>query len=285
MPLRSVAALDVVAPRVDELLDRFLSERRIEAEALDAAATEPIDEIRRLLQAGGKRLRPAFCYWGFRAAGGRGDAIWPVAAAIELLHTMALLHDDVMDADEVRRGEPTAHARQRAAAAARDQADPDRVGVGVAIVVGDLAAAFAEQLFASSSLTPARWAAAATRLHRMRLELALGASLDLTGLGADRDLVAYLKGGAYTVEHPALIGAAAAADAPAVMEALRRFARPLGEAFQLLDDLADGDAPAGATRGDAEARVAAAKAALADPALDPAAAEALGSLADLVGSL
>lgn len=287
MPTTSAAAaLETVVPRVDAVLERFLRDRRAEAAALDPASTEPIDEIRRLVDAGGKRLRPAFCYWGYRAAGGLdGDVIWQVGAAIELLHTMALLHDDVMDGDEQRRGEPTAHVRQAGLAADRGQRDPDRVGVGVAIVAGDLAAAFADDLFTTAGIAAERWGAAASRFHRMRLELAVGAYLDVARVGADVRTVAHLKGGGYTVEAPASIGAAVAADDPAVDAALARFGRPLGEAFQLLDDLADGDAPAGASRDEAMAKVEAAKAALVTGTIDAEAAEALRSLADLVGSL
>jgi geranylgeranyl diphosphate synthase type I len=281
----AAAALETVVPRVDAVLERFLADRRAEAEALDAAATEPVDEIARLVHAGGKRLRPAFCYWGYRAAGGLdGDTVWRVGAAIELLHTMALIHDDVMDDDDERRGEPTAHARQAALAARRGQ-DPRRVGTAVAIVAGDLAAAFADQLFATAGIEAERWAGASSRFHRMRLEMATGAYLDIAHLGAAPGAVAYLKGGSYTVEGPTLIGAALAAEDPAVDATLARFARPLGEAFQLLDDLADGDAPPGATRGEAQARVEAAKAALVPGAIDDEADAALRSLADLVGSL
>jgi geranylgeranyl diphosphate synthase type I len=285
VPTTSAAAALAVAPHVDAVLDGFLQDRRVEAARLDPAAAEPIEEIARLVHAGGKRLRPAFCYWGYRAAGGvEGDTIWRVGGAIELLHTMALIHDDVMDADVQRRGEPTAHARQAALAADRGQREPDRVGLGVAIVAGDLAAAFADQVFATAGIAPDRWAAASSRFHRMRLDLAVGAYLDVSGVGADRRTVAYLKGGAYTVEGPVSIGAAVAADDPAVDEALMRYARPLGAAFQLLDDLADGDAPVGATREDTLAQVEEAKAAL-DGVIDAEAAEALRGLADLVGSL
>jgi geranylgeranyl diphosphate synthase type I len=206
-----------------------------------------------------------------------------VAAAIELVHTMALLHDDVMDDDARRRGESSAHVWQAGLAADRGQPDAARIGAGVAIVAGDLAAALADELFAIAQIAPDRWPAASSRFQRMRLDLALGAYLDVTRLGADPATVAYLKGGVYTVEAPVLIGAAVAADAPDVERALRRFARPLGEAFQLLDDLADGDAPAGASRAQAEALVATARAALAD--LPSPAAAALGELTDLVGSL
>ena len=92
---------------------------------IEPRSTEPIEEIERLVRAGGKRIRPAFCVWGYRAAGGPDvPAIWNAAAALELLHTMALIHDDVMDDDEQRRGEPTVHARQTAVAARRGLARP-----------------------------------------------------------------------------------------------------------------------------------------------------------------
>lgn len=275
-----------VVARVDEILEAFLADRRTEAAAVDPRTAEPVEEIQRLVRAGGKRLRPAGTYWGYRAAGGSdGPEIWQAAAAVELIHTMALLHDDVMDADDERRGEPSARARQIAAAKDRGQADPERVGVAVAIVAGDLAAAFAEQLFSTAGFPPDRQVAGVARLSRMRLELALGAYLSVANVDVDPATLAYLKGGSYTVEGPVLVGAALAGGGPEVEEALRAFARPLGAAFQLLDDLADGDAAPGASRAEAAALVESSRAALADPSLDRTAAEALDALATLVGSL
>jgi geranylgeranyl diphosphate synthase, type I len=282
----TASVLEPVIARVDAILEAFLDERRDEAREVDPRTVEPVAEIQRLVRAGGKRLRPAATYWGYRAAGGAdGPEIWRAAAAVELLHTMALLHDDVMDADDERRGEPTARARQIAAARDRGQADPERVGVAVAIVAGDLAAAFAEQLFSTAGFPPDRQAAAAARLARMRLELALGAYLSVANVGVAPATVAYLKGGAYTVEGPVLLGAALAGAEPGVEDALRAFARPLGAAFQLLDDLADGDAAPGASRAEAAALVETARAALADRRIDRTAADALAALAALVGSL
>src|SRR6478735_5951047 len=244
--------LEPVVARVDEILDGYLAARREEAVAIEPRTAEPIEEIWRLVRAGGKRLRPAFTYWGYRAAGGQeGPEIWRAAAAVEFLHTMALLHDDVMDADDERRGAPTARAHQTDAARARGQTHPGRVGDAVAIVAGDLAAAFAEQLVATAGFPADRQTAGAARLARMRLELALGAYLSVANLDVDPATVAYLKGGAYTVEGPLLFGAALAADVPEVDEVLRAYARPLGTAFQLLDDLADGDASPGASRAQA----------------------------------
>ena len=281
----AVPALDGVASRIDDVLLGFLEERRAEAAAIEPRSTEPIEEIERLVRAGGKRIRPAFCVWGYRAARGPDvTALWNAAAALELLHTMALIHDDVMDDDEQRRGEATVHARQAAAATRRGQGRPQLVGTGIAILAGDLAAAFADQLLAGAGFPPERQAAAAARFQTIRLELALGAYLELSAAEVAADTVAYLKGGAYTVEGPLLVGAALAGGSPLVDEALRRYARPLGAAFQLLDDLADGDAPAGATREDAAALVATARATLGEP-LAPESVVALDQLAELVGSL
>jgi len=282
----TASVLEPVVARVDAILEAFLADRHAEAVAIDPRTAEPVEEIQRLVRAGGKRLRPACTYWGYRAAGGAdGPEIWRAAAAVELLHTMALLHDDVMDADDERRGEPTARARQTAAARARGQVEPERVGVAVAIVAGDLAAAFAEQLFSTAGFPPDRQVAGAARLARMRLGLALGAYLSVADLGVEPATVAYLKGGAYTVEGPACVGATLAGAPPAVDEALRAFARPLGAAFQMLDDLADGDAAPGASRAEAAALVEASRAALADPQLDRSAAAALDAVATLVGTL
>jgi len=286
MAAASIPAIADVAERVDEVLESFLTQQRNEAIAIAPGATEPVDEIARVIRAGGKRIRPAFCYWGYRAAGGVDEpAIWRAAAALELLHTMALIHDDVLDRSAERRGQPTTQQREAEAAAARGQADPTWVGVSVAIVIGDLAAALSEHLFWSSGFPPERLAVAAERFHRLRAVLAAGAYLDLSGAKLPPDEIAYLKGGAYTVEHPLLIGAALAGATPEIDAALVAYAAPLGRAFQLLDDLADGEAAVGASREDALRLVTGAAAAVASPPLTPAAAAALVQLADLVGTL
>jgi geranylgeranyl diphosphate synthase type I len=279
-------ALAGIAARIDAELEAFLASRRAEAFAIAPEAAVPVDEISRLLHAGGKRIRPAFCYWGYRAAGGAdGPEIWRAAAALELFHTMALIHDDVLDRADARRGEPTVSVSQAAAAAARGQGDPAWVGIGVALVTGDLAAAFADELFASAGFEAGPQRAGAERFQRMRAALGTGAYLDVVGADLPPERIAALKGGAYTVEHPLLIGAALAGGSPAVEEALVAYARPLGTAFQLLDDLADGEARRGATRDDALRLVAAAAAGMDDHAIPPAAAAALRQLADLVGTL
>lgn len=232
--------------RVDGALEAFLSACREEAVADDPRATLPLDEIRRLVAAGGKRLRPAFCYWGYRAAGGDdGEPIVRAAAALELLHTMALIHDDLMDGASVRRG-VAASAPYLASEAARLRLPvaPEPFGRAAAILAGDLAAVLADRALLASGFAPDRLLAAQARYHRMRTEMAEGQFLDVAGLATDpasARRAATLKGGAYTVEGPLLIGAALAGASLEEEAALARFGAPLGEAFQLRDDLRDGD--------------------------------------------
>lgn len=254
------------------MLTTFLDERLRAVDRLDPAARPPILEIERVLMAGGKRIRPAFCYWGFRAAGGedRGDRDEPIvraAAALELLHTMALIHDDLIDGAKERRGVPsTAAWFEERAEELEATGEPTSFGQTMAVLVGDLAAVLADHLLLESRFSSDALAAALAVYHPMREEMAIGQYLGLTGhatVGSNRTRhVAALKGGGYTVEGPLRIGAALAGGTDEVGECLSRFGRPLGEAFQLRDDLTDGDAAPGVTVETVNDRVAAAKAAL-----------------------
>jgi geranylgeranyl diphosphate synthase, type I len=269
--------VEAVRCRVDQALAERLATRREEISALDPAAAVLVDELGRLLAAGGKRLRPAFCYLGFRASGGRDDEpiVW-AAAALELLHSFALIHDDVMDGATLRRGSETTGVRF-----AREEGS-ERVGSAVAILVGDLAGVLAESLLRSSGFAADRLAVALDRFDRMRIAMAAGQYLDLVGVArgdlAAAERVAELKTASYTVEGPLLIGAALAGATAEVEERLSAYGRPAGEAFQLRDDVTDGEALPGAA-GRVGALVDEALAALDGVHLDPVAASALRALA------
>ncbi|HEX6330237.1 MAG TPA: polyprenyl synthetase family protein [Actinomycetota bacterium] len=231
--------------RLDAELERFLGERRAELAALDPAAVALVDELLRLLAAGGKRLRPALCLWAHRAAGGaEGGGAVRAAAALELLHTFALIHDDVMDASRTRRGVASSWAWF--AQSAPPGTDADTYGRSVAILVGDLAAVLAEQMLRTCGASPVALGLAMDRFDRMRTEMAAGQLLDVRGAGADRVRVAALKTSSYTAEGPVLIATALAGAGPAVEGPLRVYAGLVGEAFQLRDDVLDGDAEPGA---------------------------------------
>jgi geranylgeranyl diphosphate synthase, type I len=211
--------------QTDKILLDFLAERR----AASGEGAALVDEIERVLIAGGKRLRPAFCYWGYRAANGADEnAIRRCAASLELLHTFALVHDDIMDASEERRGQPAVHVRH---------------GQNVAILVGDLALVLADDLFMTCGFQAGDMARAFTVYSEMRQQVIAGQFLDVISVGQPAmsqeraRLIATMKSGAYSVEKPLLVGATLAHASDQLVDALRAFGQPLGEAFQLRDDL------------------------------------------------
>jgi geranylgeranyl diphosphate synthase type I len=237
------AALDHARRRVDPAIERFLADRRAELTGMGPGSAVLVDELRRLIGAGGKRIRPALCLWAHRACGGSDETpVAKAAAALELLHTFALVHDDVMDRTDERRGAPASHVRF--AKEALPGADPDAYGTAVAILVGDLAAVLSEQLLRTCGAAPGPLAVALARFDRMRVEMAAGQFLDLstTAAGPAPASVAALKTGSYTAEGPVLIGAALAEAGPSAEGPLRVYGRLVGEAFQLRDDVIDGDA-------------------------------------------
>ena len=229
---------DAIRLEVDQVLERFLADRRAELAGLDPDAAPLADEIVRVVRAGGKRIRPALCVCAFRAADGAGDdeRILRAAAAIELLHTSALVHDDVMDRDVERRGEPATHVRFAKEAPAG--VDPDGFGTAAAVLVGDLALVLSEHLLRTCGFEGERQGLAMARFDRMRVEMAAGQFLDVAGCDR-RDRVRALKTASYTAEGPVLIGAALAGARPAAEGALGVFGRLMGEAFQLRDDALD----------------------------------------------
>ncbi|MGH2595922.1 MAG: polyprenyl synthetase family protein [Actinomycetota bacterium] len=274
------AELRSIRTRIDGTLNTFLADLRGEMADVAPEALLPIDEVIRLIAAGGKRLRPAFCYWGFRAGGGSdGEPIERAAASLELLHTMALIHDDLMDRSSERRG-VAASARHLADEARRGgSSDPDHTGRSLALLAGDLAVVLADRLMLTSGFDADVLVPALDRYHRMRTDMALGQSLDVAA-DADPIVVAALKGGSYTVEGPLQIGALLAQGGPEVLAALADYGAPVGLAFQLRDDERDGDIPV--VPGRVTQLIVQGRAALDAPGLESAAVASLRALADLV---
>ena len=231
-----------IASRVDARLGEFLSSETTRWKSLDADLALPLGEISRLVSAGGKRLRPAFCYLGFIGAGGDENSakLVDAQAALELLHASALLHDDVIDGSQTRRGEPTSHARYTKTHKDNSWAsDARRFGEGAAVLIGDLAFVYADQLIDVANNDVAKiW-------NEMRVELNIGQYLDLLG-SAQRERrlvkaerVSRYKSGKYTIERPLHLGATLAAPAlfSKLLPALSKYGLPLGDAFQMRDDV------------------------------------------------
>lgn len=234
--------LAVIGARVESCLSALLCAEERRWSKIEPELRAPLQALAQLIEAGGKRLRPAFCHWGFVGAGGQADdhRVVEAGAAFELLHGFALFHDDVMDGSATRRGARTAHlvfADRHERAGWLGEAR--RFGEGVAILVGDLAFVYADQLLAGAP-------AAAWRIwNELRIELNIGQYLDIVGTAAtQRDRVAAerisrYKSGKYTVERPLHLGAALAAPerVDELLPLLSAYGLPLGDAFQLRDDM------------------------------------------------
>ncbi len=194
---------------------------------------------------GGKRLRPAFCFWGWRGAGGADlEGIVTAAACLELLHACALVHDDVMDGSDTRRGRPAMHRRFASLHRGNGwQGDPEVFGTSAAILIGDLCLIWADQLLNGCGLPADALRRAQPVYDEMRVELMAGQYLDLLeqavgGGSIERALrVARYKSAKYTIERPLHLGAALAGAGPDVLAAYTAYGLPLGEAFQLRDDV------------------------------------------------
>src|SRR4051794_38154330 len=174
---------------------------------------ELFDSLRRFVLQGGKRLRPAFCFWGAVGAGADpADArVRDAGSALELLHAFALIHDDVMDGSDRRRGAPSLHRTFEDHHHRRGlHGEARRFGEGLAVLAGDLAFVYADTLLdAAPPLARDVW-------HQLRVELTMGQWIDVVG-AARRDRspararwVASYKSGRYTVERPLQLGAALA---------------------------------------------------------------------------
>ncbi|WAU83070.1 polyprenyl synthetase family protein [Streptomyces sp. Qhu-G9] len=226
--------------RVDQVLSGFVT---AEAQALADidAGLAPVAEQLHAATGHGKRLRAAFCYWGWRGAGQPdSDALVRAAGAIELVHAAAAVHDDLIDHSRTRHGRPTGHIALREVLT--DHARPKTGARALAMLVGDLLMSMAGQLFTDSGLPGAFLSRARPLWAVLARELVAGECLEIlrTGAAPDPDAsvkVIRYKTAKYTVEHPLQIGGLLAGAPPRLLESYSDFGVPLGEAFQLRDDL------------------------------------------------
>lgn len=195
--------------------------------------TRVLDAVEYSLLQPGKRLRPVLALEGCRLCGGAESAAWPVAIAVECIHTFSLIHDDLpaMDDDDLRRGVPTCHKV---------------FGEAIAILAGDWLVAHAFELAASSPGDPRRIAPLVQALARGTVDMVIGQGADIEGeqIAADPERVRFIHGHktAALIEACASLGAIAAAGTRSQVDAMQRFGRHLGLAFQICDDVLDATA-------------------------------------------
>lgn len=247
--------LEDVRPDVDAAVRAHLD--RLAAQVGDVGPeTAPLLEEARALLTGGKRMRAAFCYWGYRAHGGAAegparDAAVRTGAALELFQAAALFHDDVMDHSDTRRGRPTAHRAFGALHADAGWAgSSEQFGTSAAILLGDLCLIASQSEVAAALRAVPAPVRRATRevFDHMQSEVIVGQYLDVLvqaqpwgqDPAADEERarrVLRAKSARYSVEHPLALGASLAGAEPGAVAALRAAGLPLGEAFQLRDDV------------------------------------------------
>ena len=236
---RPPAELTEIAAKVQVRLGEILAAERQEWAALDPSLDEPLGDLADMVLGGGKRIRPAYCHWGWLMGGGdpSGDGALDGGCALEILHAFALAHDDVMDGSDTRRGAPTVWRKFVKRHRDRSWLGEDRrFGEAAAVLVGDMAMVLADRTLGRvSAETRAVW-------DGLRTELNMGQYLDVVGgargsATADeaRRIIEH-KTARYTVVRPLQLGAALAGR-PDLAEPLARHGLPVGLAFQLRDDI------------------------------------------------
>jgi geranylgeranyl diphosphate synthase type I len=257
------------SPRLVDLVQKRLGDFLDEQDGALAVISPDLDVIgqaSRSILSGGKRFRALFCYWGWAAVATQADeadplddrrvtegldAVVDAASALEVFHAAALVHDDIMDNSDRRRGQPSLHRRFEALHRDRGwRGDAAGYGSAAALLVGDLFIGWSNDLLESGLRRLPAEAAAAARAEfaLMRSEVTLGQYLDMLEESSwvsspDSELlprahrVIVYKSAKYSVEAPLLIGASLAQASLAQLAALREFGVPLGVAFQLRDDL------------------------------------------------
>jgi geranylgeranyl diphosphate synthase, type I len=242
------AAWDADAFRhdVQRVLDGFVDEQAVRLAPLGDDAARLVEAARAALS-GGKRFRAAFCAWGFRAVDADPadpDALARAAAALEVLHASALVHDDYMDASDTRRGKPATHKAFEALHREHGWAGgPEQYGAAAAILLGDLLLSWSDELLRLCGLPHDLVRDALAFFDTTRSEVIAGQFLDVSVQArGESDVeqamrVLRYKSAKYSIERPLHVGAALAGGSAEVLDALSGFGLPLGEAFQLRDDL------------------------------------------------
>ena len=239
------ATLKSVRSAIEEELSIFLNRESAYLNSISSDLSPVSDSLTSFLLDSGKRLRPLFAYAGFAAAGGSIEkSAIRAMAALELLQACALIHDDLMDGSDTRRGKPSIH-RHFESVHVQEQLDgfAPQYGLSAAVLLGDLALVWSDQMLNTAGLTTEQYARVMPFYNEMRVELMAGQFLDIheqtqKDTNVDRSMkIARYKSGKYTIERPLHLGAAIASPSQDVVAALSSYGLPLGEAFQLRDDL------------------------------------------------
>lgn len=231
--------------QINSSLERFLSEQVDRINEIDVYLKPVASSLSDFVRDGGKRFRPIFSYLGYLGAGGEeSDAAIQVSSSLELVHACALIHDDLMDGSDSRRGKPSLHKNfENIHSQSKYLGKPEKFGAAAAILIGDLALSWSDQMIYESDSLSLNLKAALPVFYEMRSELMAGQYLDvLEGVIAKSDTdrsrkIAQYKSGKYSIERPLQFGGSLASANSKILESYSEYGLPLGEAFQLRDDI------------------------------------------------
>lgn len=249
--IQNIFAMDVqktlqdFKARLDPEIATYFDKALVEARKEDALVTEALEHVRTITLAGGKRLRPAFMYYGYLAAGGRDEErILKTTVAVELIHIYLLIHDDIIDRDELRHGVATLHALyQEKGKQFFPKRDALHFGNSIALIIGDMVAALGNDIIFRSGFPAENIFQALSKLQRIIARTVIGEAKDVymeyQGKATEEEILAMYenKTARYTVEGPLHIGALLALGSSDLLETFSRYALPLGVAFQIQDDI------------------------------------------------
>ncbi|AKK03535.1 polyprenyl synthetase family protein [Corynebacterium epidermidicanis] len=239
--------LDAFPTAVEKCLEEFFAQQRAAVDAIDPMVTQAITLLEDMVLSGGKRLRPMFAWVGYHGAGIANEdpaAVLRTVSALELIQACALIHDDIIDASDTRRGFPTIHRRVEAQHRERQwHGSAEHFGEAIAILVGDIALAWAEDMLYSSGLSLEALQRVRGPWSAMKTEVIAGQILDISveSSGDERvdiaEKINRFKTAAYTIERPLHIGAAIGQAPQPMIDAFRAYGHDIGIAYQLRDDL------------------------------------------------
>lgn len=239
------ATLKAFKERLDPEIEAYFDQQLADAQKDDDLVHEALLHVKKMTLSGGKRLRPVFMYYGYIAAGGTDrERLLKTSVAVELIHMFLLIHDDIIDRDALRHGEPTLHERYRTwGRRYLGLADPDHFGDSIALIVGDMLFALGNDIIFNSGFPEKDLFAALSRMQKIISHTVVGQARDIyieyrgTATSAEVLNMYEKKTAHYTIEGPLHLGSLLAGGSPALTAELARYALPIGVAFQIQDDI------------------------------------------------
>jgi len=236
--------LDNYKRLVEKELDLFFKDKLEKADKIDPSSKQMIELLKEFTLRGGKRLRAALVYYGYRCFSNKNlKEIIKASVTMELIQSYLLIHDDIIDNDDLRRNGPTLHISYKNIAKRKyKKIDSNHFGLSMAILAGDICAAFANEIMAKLKIKEKNKIQALNVLNHSLHHVIYGQVLDVLSelriiTNKDIEKIHRLKTATYTIESPLHIGALLAGAKQKHLKTLSNYAIPLGKAFQIKDDI------------------------------------------------